>query len=315
MRRELIARRHLPRTIESQTCRIEKRSTRHEHRPRRSRRPRRRSIAVRAAERSPLSLRRTRGQNVAPGDGGSPGRDSTPSPFGTSERKAIPTKDEPEKGVLAKGRTPSEEHLAGDALPQPAECLAGDASPQPAECLAGDAPFQSAERLTSNAPFQSSRHLGTGAPRPSRHTQPAQQREQRMFHVKHSPLNRLNNARCQRRAIGRQRKTTPPPRIAPRRGRQARQAQSRKRTRRKQQARCHTHETRTDQETAHERRTRHASAPQRPALVFHVKHQLPIRRNVVSSDEKEPWRSPDSPLCARASSHSGLRTARNCSRS
>ena len=110
-----------------------------------------------------------RGQNVAPGDGGSPGRDSTPSPFGTSERKAIPTKDEPEKGVLAKGRTPSEEHLAGDALPQPAECLAGDASPQPAECLAGDAPFQSAERLTSNAPFQSSRHLGTGdaSPQPA----------------------------------------------------------------------------------------------------------------------------------------------------
>lgn len=105
-----------------------------------------------------------RGQNVAPGDGGSPGRDSTPSPFGTSERKAIPTKDEPEKGVLAKGRTPSEEHLAGDALPQPAECLASNA------------PFQSAERLASNAPFQSARYLGTGnaSPQSARPTHTAE---------------------------------------------------------------------------------------------------------------------------------------------
>lgn len=110
-----------------------------------------------------------RGQNVAPGNGGSPGRDSTPSPFGTSERKAIPTKNEPEKSAPAKGRTLSEERLAGDASPQSAKRLAGDASPQPAERFAGDAPFQSAERLTSNAPFQSSRHLGTGdaSPQPA----------------------------------------------------------------------------------------------------------------------------------------------------
>ena len=141
------------------------------------------------------------------------------------------------------------------------------------------------------AMLRSSRH-GTSelaTPRPSRRAQPTQQRAPWMFHVKHPPLNRLNNALCRLRAIGGQRKTTPPPRIAPRRGRQARQAQSRKRTRREQQARCHTHETRTDQETAHGRRTGHASAPRKPALVFHVKHQLPIRRNVVSSDEKEPW--------------------------
>lgn len=203
------------------------------------------------------------------------------------------------------------------ATPCPSQRNALPATPRPSQQNALPATLHFSRRSALLAMLRSSRH-GTSelaTPRPSRHTQPAQQREQRMFHVKHSPLNRLNNARCQRRAIGRQRKTTPPPRIAPRRGRQARQAQSRKRTRRKQQARCHTHETRTDQETAHERRTRHASAPQRPALVFHVKHQLPIRRNVVSSDEKEPWRSPDSPLCARASSHSGLRTARNCSRS
>ena len=47
-----------------------------------------------------------RGQNVAPGNGGSPGRDSTPSPFGTSERKAIPrlnasTKPKPIAHLLA----------------------------------------------------------------------------------------------------------------------------------------------------------------------------------------------------------------------
>ena len=106
----------------------------------------------------------TRRQNVAPGNGGSLGRDSTPSPFGTSERKAIPTKDEPEKGVLGKGRTLSEERLAGDALPQPAECLAGNA------------PFQSAERLASNAPFQSARYLGTGnaSPQSARPTHTAE---------------------------------------------------------------------------------------------------------------------------------------------
>lgn len=113
---------------------------------------------------APSACSAARGQNVAPGDGGSPGRDSTPSPFGTSERKAIPTKDEPEKGVLAKGRTPSEEHLAGDALPQPAECLASNA------------PFQSAERLASNAPFQSARYLGTGnaSPQSARPTHTAE---------------------------------------------------------------------------------------------------------------------------------------------
>ena len=106
----------------------------------------------------------TRRQNVAPGNGGSLGRDSTPSPFGTSERKAIPTKDEPEKGVLGKGRTLSEERLAGDA------------SPQPAECLASNAPFQSAERLASNAPFQSARYLGTGnaSPQSARPTHTAE---------------------------------------------------------------------------------------------------------------------------------------------
>ena len=165
------------------------------------------------------------------------------------------------------------------------------ATPRPSQRNALLATLHFSRQSALLAMLRSSRH-GTSelaTPRPSRRAQPTQQRAPWMFHVKHSPLNRLNNARCQRRAIGRQRKTTPPPRIAPRRGRQARQAQSRKRTRRKQQARCHTHETRTDQETAHERRTRHASAPQRPALVFHVKHQLPIRRNVVSSDEKEPW--------------------------
>lgn len=122
-----------------------------------------------------------RGQNVAPGNGGSPGRDSTPSPFGTSERKAIPTKNEPEKGALAKGRTLSEERLAGNASPQPAECLAGNAPFQSAECLAGDAPFQSARYLgTGNASPQSARptHTAESAVDVSRETFAFEQAEQ-----------------------------------------------------------------------------------------------------------------------------------------
>ena len=139
----------------------------------------------------------------------------------SGRRSAKPSRQRTSRKRACWGRAAPCRKSALPATPCPSRQNALPATPRPSQQSALPATLRSSRQSALLAMLRSSRH-GTSklaACRPSRHTQPAQQRAPWMFHVKHPPLNRLNNALCRLRAIGGQRKTTPPPRIAPRRGR------------------------------------------------------------------------------------------------